>query len=431
MRIVGRLVLPAVVVLLAGTFSVPVSAQAAQRAEGTTGELRATSPIPPPDVMRVGKAANIGSDSGDCDELERNREKLLAQGQSIAACVTYGTGKRIDRSDPRVQDVLPLPQYCYDNAFDGYWYGDREQLCQIRGITVTVKRVPDNVIVGEMLLNEYLFTYGSSTYTTVAQQIELGLYSGWGQINGTTISGIAQCTGACSPVSSDFPLQPVTMTNYPAGEAYFSGTATSPGSSGEFKGVFKYRFFNPNWTGSGGATGEITAEYLRVRCDNAVPGQALPGCIYPDAAGVYTYSLTGLYAELARHIRTAQQSGLPGAYPGTGPNSTPLRRLTGTQTDANRKKACPDSWPRPTGKSCDEYPMASTQQGAVTGGGSGRTFSGCSVTALPTGVTGPTGWSSCMINADHNSLGGSDLDTKLYRDQRFLNGDHFYIYIAP
>ncbi|WP_436840480.1 NucA/NucB deoxyribonuclease domain-containing protein [Streptomyces flavofungini] len=31
---------------------------------------------------------------------------------------------------------------------------------------------------------------------------------------------------------------------------------------------------------------------------------------------------------------------------------------------ANQKKACPPSLPRPPGKSCGEYPFASTWQGA-------------------------------------------------------------------
>lgn len=434
MRTVTRLVLPALIALLAAASSLPASAQISLSTSGPATRARSGHPVPPASqrVLRSQNTLVVPTDSGDCDELANKRESLLASGRTVAACVTYGSAKRVKSGDVQTQDILPLPQYCIDNAGDGYWYGYREEACVVANFKVTVTRLPDNAVIGEMYFNEYRYTYGSSTYTTVAQQVQVSMYSGWGEISGTTVGGTAECTGACTLVSSDFPLQPVALDTCPGGEAYLRTTATASGSIGYMNGVFKYRFFNPNWTGSGGATNEIVTDYPTVRCDNAVPGTTIAGCVYPDWAGYYSYSLSGPYTELAQHIRDAQQSGLPGAYPGTGPNSTPLTRLIdSTKQAANRSLACPSSWPRPTGKSCDEYPMASTHQGASTGGGTGRTFSWCSISALPTGVTGPTGWSSCMIDANHNSLGGSDMDTFLYRDQRILDSDPFFIYIAP
>ncbi|TDB73610.1 hypothetical protein [Micromonospora sp. KC723] len=370
-------------------------------------------------------------DDGDCDELANKRTALLAEGKTVAACVTYGPAKRVAFDDMKASDILPIPQYCLENEIQ-YWYGNREEACAIVGVLVNVTSLPNNQIIGQMFLNEYRYAYGSSTYPTVAYQLQVSMYHGWGQIAGTTVSGVSQCTGACTYVSSDFPIQPVVKDTYPGGEAYFRTTATEAGAIGNMDAVFKYRFYNPSWGGSGGSTGELTASYPTVRCDNRVPGTSIAGCVFRDWPGVYAYSLTGPYAELAKHIHEAQQAGLPGAYPGTGPNSTPLKRLIfPREQQANRLKACPTAWPRPATKSCDEYPMASTYQGAHTGGGTGRTFSWCSVSALPTGVTGPSGWSSCMIDQDHNSLGGSDLDTYLYRDQRILDSDPFYIQIVP
>ncbi|QDY11198.1 hypothetical protein FJK98_32030 [Micromonospora sp. HM134] len=312
------------------------------------------------------------------------------------------------------------------------WHGKREEACVIYSIGVNILSLPNNTLIGQMFLNEYRYTYGSSTYLNVAQQLQVSMWDGWGLIAGTTVSGTAECSGSCTLVSANFPPQEVVLNSFPAGEAYFKSTVSSPGEVATMKGTFKYRFYNPSWNGSGGSTTELVASYPTIRCDNAVPGQSIPGCIFPDWPGIYTYSLTGPFAELAKHINQAQQSGLPGAYPATGPNTARLRRLInkGSQ-QANRALACPATWSRPPGKSCDEYPMASTYQGAATGGGTGRTFSWCSVTALPTGVTGSTGWSSCMIDANHNSLGGSDLDTYLYRDQRILDSDTFWIRIAP
>ncbi|MFU0236950.1 NucA/NucB deoxyribonuclease domain-containing protein [Streptomyces scabiei] len=46
------------------------------------------------------------------------------------------------------------------------------------------------------------------------------------------------------------------------------------------------------------------------------------------------------------------------------PRETPPQKI-----DKNRGKACPSSLERPPGRSCDEYPFASTWQGAKYSGG--------------------------------------------------------------
>ncbi|WP_181140793.1 NucA/NucB deoxyribonuclease domain-containing protein [Streptomyces sp. Ru62] len=61
----------------------------------------------------------------------------------------------------------------------------------------------------------------------------------------------------------------------------------------------------------------------------------------------------------------------------------------------NRNKACPSSRPRPAGEQCDEYPFASTWQGASTGGQFSRR----------------------MINAKQNEEGGKALG-RFYRYNR-------------
>jgi hypothetical protein len=132
------------------------------------------------------------------------------------------------------------------------------------------------------------------------------------------------------------------------------------------------------------------------------------------------------FPEYGDHLIDAINSGLPGANLGAG--SVPLHRLMDDALQqANRNLACPDSYPRPTGKSCDEYPFASTYEGASTGGGTGRTFDWCGISQLPTGVTGPTGYSSCMIDETNNSGAGGQLETRLYGPERVLDGDAFWV----
>lgn len=132
----------------------------------------------------------------------------------------------------------------------------------------------------------------------------------------------------------------------------------------------------------------------------------------------------GAYPGFAQHVAAAQNSGLPG-------RSKPLTKLTSGQVaDKNRAKACPTRLKRPTGYSCDEYPFASTQQGAYYGGGSGRSFNNCNISdkSYPIGVTGAKGFSAWMIPATENSTAGSDL-SKFYREARILSGDSFYVQV--
>ncbi|MDQ0938405.1 hypothetical protein [Streptomyces sp. V1I1] len=111
-------------------------------------------------------------------------------------------------------------------------------------------------------------------------------------------------------------------------------------------------------------------------------------------------------------------SGLSGAT-----FDAPLTRTT-TQSviDDNRNKACGDA-PSIPGKSCDEYPLATSQQG-LSAGGARRTFDDCSFN-LPR-QTGPRGASACMIPAAENSAQGG-LNTQFYRSQRVLEGDRFRV----
>lgn len=100
----------------------------------------------------------------------------------------------------------------------------------------------------------------------------------------------------------------------------------------------------------------------------------------------------------------------------------------------NRATACPSWLPRPDStKTCDEYPMASTAQGASTGlnPSNGRTFAGCLITAFPEESGSPggvhfVGFSSCMIKANQNSAQGGIMVT-FYRKNRVLDGDALYV----
>ncbi|HZM76287.1 MAG TPA: hypothetical protein VFC19_11200 [Candidatus Limnocylindrales bacterium] len=325
------------------------------------------------------------------------------------------------------QAILPLPPFCFEHAFDGWWY-TRTQACAITSKIVIVLDAETLLPIGDMLFLEFSFSYTSGGISTWAQQIDIRpfLAHGAGALPGTMVSGTASCRLSCIARISNFPPQPVTtaLGSSATGEAFFDTTAVIPGMVGDAFTKWTYRFTNPGWLLP---TTPGTAEPPKVRCDNAVPGYSQIGCIFSDYTPVMQYSRDGLYPELARHIGDAQASGLPGAYP----NGAPLVRMVDeAQQTANRNAACPRAYPRPITKSCDEYPFASTRQGAAQPPlGPGRTFSYCSITPLPQGVTAPTGYSACMIDAWQNSTGGSALNT-FFQENRVIDNDEYRVWIT-
>ncbi|MFC5149501.1 NucA/NucB deoxyribonuclease domain-containing protein [Streptomyces aureoversilis] len=101
---------------------------------------------------------------------------------------------------------------------------------------------------------------------------------------------------------------------------------------------------------------------LNVRCDNTrwVSPQTKGGCVYPDFKPTYFVSRShSVYGPVAKHITEAQRR-LNQAWglQGRGPALKVTR--DGTLNDLNRRAACG----RSPAASCDEYPFASTYEGA-------------------------------------------------------------------
>jgi hypothetical protein len=132
--------------------------------------------------------------------------------------------------------------------------------------------------------------------------------------------------------------------------------------------------------------------------------------------------ILSLYPSLASHVSRTQAFGLPG-----GTITNPLTRNVDEATIAlNRSRACGDA-PSIAGKSCDEYPLATTHQGLAFGG-SRRTFADCNINA-PTDVTGPEGASACMIiGTENNAQGG--IMAGFYYDYRVLGNDPYRVVVG-
>ena len=326
------------------------------------------------------------------------------------------------RSGASITSMQPLPQWCLDAGVSATMYITRSAGCNISSGVLTVTRTVNGVttIVGTMNFLAYRYIYTTqSLSTTWASQIEISPTIITGEAAGTSIWGTAGCSGAaCVPNGQSFPAQVPGLHGEASGESYFQW-APLPGGSGTGTPSWTIHFKAPTVPNTASLTyGSVPT----VRCDQALPGSASIGCVIPDATPEITYSY-GSFPEFGAHLLEAEYSGLPGSWY-TG---TPLHRLTNTVLrDQNRNTSCPSSLVRPSGKSCDEYPFASTWEGAATGGGQGRTFAWCQIPSYPTGIVGP-GYSACMIDATENSTAGSLLNSVLYVPMRVIEGDAFYV----
>jgi Deoxyribonuclease NucA/NucB len=147
---------------------------------------------------------------------------------------------------------------------------------------------------------------------------------------------------------------------------------------------------------------------LGARCDsepgfgNNFPG----GCVNAKVRPTFTLTASDGVPTVVQHIAAAQAKlqkhwGLEGQGP-------PLHRtIDAILKRRNRAKACPTRLKRPPGMSCDEYPFASTREGAASN----------------------PDFSSAFVNAQENKAAGDDL-LRFYRDNRVIDGDPFFVSVS-
>ncbi|MEU4217318.1 hypothetical protein [Actinoplanes sp. NPDC026623] len=145
-----------------------------------------------------------------------------------------------------------------------------------------------------------------------------------------------------------------------------------------------------------------------VRCDSTPNvGPATGGCVYNEFTPTYNVSTTNPdTAQVAWHILWAQRNLINHwGWQGHGPALTRTRNQA--LITANRRVACGNRRPRP-GLSCDEYPFASTQQGASLN----------------------PDYSWHMLNARQNSLEGSRYRRPWYIQNRMLENDDLWVNVV-
>ncbi|WP_063746820.1 NucA/NucB deoxyribonuclease domain-containing protein [Streptomyces sp. PsTaAH-124] len=419
-----------------------VVAAAPQAQSDSASELSSVGaaklPEPKPNQAKRPTARGVGAAEDSCARVRARIDVLKAEGAQTVACVTSAPARKpsapsISPSSFSAEDdreALPLPPWCYESSNgDGTWYYNRFQACSIATNLVNVIDVKSGATVGQIFYQTNEYVYTNDELANWGHQVTIRLVTQWGETAGTTVQGDAICNGTCtlSVGHIDFPSQPLSQSNPPFGEAFPETTATATGAVGEAKSVMYWQFKNPKWAKQPDLVGSQVA--VPIRCDNDTKGVSTVGCVFKDYEPVNVVSRNGLYPKYAKHISEAQASGLPGAYP----DGQPLTRQTDSaEATKNRSTACPQAskggYTRPAGYSCDEYPFASTHEGAANNPTLGRSFSWCQISQLSS-RTGP-GWSACMIPATENTAAGRDDLRPFYNKNRVLEKDKFYVWIV-
>lgn len=262
------------------------------------------------------------------------------------------------------------------------------------------------------------FIYMSTKESGVVNQTSITMTAKSGRVN-AVVTGAMECVGRCEGARGRLGTNKLVL-NKPVTAIGEVAPENARGKRANTSTMWRFAFTNVNPVST---TGILNGRMLRARCDTEHSGIAGSGCVVPEHVPSIRYSLTGPWPTYARHIQLAQRSKLEGT-PSTGPLT---RTADSARRKANQRAACPASLKRPKGYDCDEYPLASTYQGAKSGGAA-RVFPGCKMRERR--GEGPHGYSRCFIPASHNRGAGAAL-RHFYKGNRVHDGDRFYVRITP
>lgn len=344
-----------------------------------------------------------------------------------------------DPEDPNIEGPDTggyfIPTWCTTGTWDGTWRGNRKNACAVKDTFAWWKNIsggPDRFAAVTIKTG----VLSSHRTGIMKQEVRLEFGKGWTTAGTPTLqyegyndgynSGSFSVEGPApgTVVHSGMTIVLVVTWN----ETSLADNAIEARNFG-----LKISFGNdsPNLS----STTDLSVGTHGFRCDKTMRNSAglKQGCVWSSYTPQFWLSPTSHanpVPEAAGHIQKALESGLPGGSP-----SQPLHRQANNATrDINRQAACPRSGDisrdrAVSGRTCDEYPFASTTEGGYSSGGTGRTFNPeCHIPDLSAG-TGPTGFSVCMIDGPQNSRAGSYLGA-FYGVNRVINQDPFWVSVS-
>jgi len=331
---------------------------------------------------------------------------------------------------PMAAPIAPPAQCAFTTAgpaATGVNYPDRFTSCAVSDNLVQAMETDDagtTTVVGEFdwIALEWTGYTGASDDSGWEHGLELTPYNAWGTLTAGLIMSVqSECEfqpGVCAVADVVHPdatpelIPPTgTFTNL-WGEVDDGPASAAAGLADTFDDNLGIRYTVPPTATGPGTTIDSQRNGLAGRCDSMAA--AAIGCVDERFTPTLVYSsvLNPAVGPVAQHVYDSQHGGLVTAWgipPAVLPNGAPLSLETSqANIDANRNVACPQNVPRPAGYSCDEFPMAMTQQGAATN----------------------PDYSAVMVpSTANNSQGG--LNSTFNLVNRMIQADQFWVLAIP
>lgn len=289
------------------------------------------------------------------------------------------------------------------------WYTYRKSQCQWATLKVyDVKIVSGRpVVVGVARVNIFQEVELNRKTQRVPHMWQYQLIDGSGSLtSGVVLKTWLRCDGVCNVYD---PLYiPSVVTSWGPLSAIATNESRSSGTANHyFRQKLEARAspLNENRSSTLGSFPRTS----EVRCENTrYLNTYLGGCVFYRVKPIFKLREAGRVIKSAEHIRYAQAhlSGHPGSLAHNSPLS---RRYWGGKRNPSRKISCRGFRKDSPTDSCDEYPFASTFQGAYDAG-----RENVSVWGVP---------------LDDNRTSGSMLGS-FYQKERIQNGDEFFVKIT-
>ncbi len=364
--------------LLTAGFAVVLglTVQGSALASATTGAANASTPR----VLTISQARHEAAQTS-CTAVKSHASALAALGHTRAICFTKPTVTK-GRPSRKVRPATSL--FCPVNRFE---------ICTNSAGAVQIINLSTGQVVGQLnytLQQDIVMNPNSLTF---AENYNMDFTTGSGNILGMMIGLVVTCGSNCT-----------ATTNFTNPVSAFPG--------GSFGGAISYSDNPVLLVDSTRSTYTLTAsgpfipavgvsQSQTYRCDTIASFTS--GCVNPGYWPIMT-TMTQL-PTIAANIRTVQSAG-PHHY-GRMSGGFPLTRNDSLQS-ANNAAACPPPGAQPANTSCDEYPFASTSQGA-------------SASQKPD-------WNSVWAPvSEQNSQGG--FISSFYQGNRVLSGDSFWVQV--
>jgi hypothetical protein len=350
------------------------------------------------------------------------------QKSEFLARVRQGTsGRRADQTIVGSAAFPPPPQCAADfSQTDVVSNPDRFTTCSSTGWyaeTWVTDSSGDTEVTGEMSFQDYQWvSYNTSPAGTWIHGLVILAPISWGTLAETgtplTVSNLCDTNQtACLSVPEAMDGISVgdgTLNDYTtlsehdfAWQGFDNGTAASTASSVDYlDGFLGIWVDSPTWDAGFIDNGSFDGQgsVMVGRCDTVLT--TTDTCVNEDNVPTLTYDSTQypLVAPVAQHIYTAQKT-LPIAW-GVPGGSMLTRDMNPADNTANNAVACANIPTTPGVTNCDEFPMASTHQGA---------------SFLAIGY-----WSAVAVPVAANSSQGG-LTAAFYSSNRVMDGDAFYV----